>query len=415
MDGMDGMAAPSPGMAQLMEILGPGVACPRGGCGYGLDGIPEPYAGGGLRGANRAAARATGTVFPASRTSLLSWMSSADMTGSPVNANDVWGYVSPSGREYAIVGLRTGTAFVEITDPADPQVVAVIDGPTSEWRDMAVYRRFAYSVNERGGGIQVIDLRRIDEGKVRLRRSVTDGGLRTAHNIFVNDDSGYAYLLGANLSRGGLVAVDLSRPARPKVEPVMWDVTYVHDVQVVSYARGRYAGREIAFAFTGREGLHIVDVTDKDAPRTLSHLQYTNGRYGHSGWLSDNRKLLYVNDEFDERTNAAIDGMTTYVIRVARLESPRLVRTKNWGLPFIDHNSMVQNGRLYVSAYQGGLRVIDVSKPAKPKMRGWFDTHPEGDAAVFNGAWGVFAGFPSGNVIVTDVQRGLFVIRAAGK
>ncbi|HJO04732.1 MAG TPA: choice-of-anchor B family protein [Acidobacteriota bacterium] len=384
--------------------------CLVGGCGYGRDGIPAPYAGGGLAGRSaRAYSRSADPVFGAKRTNLLSWVSSADMIGTPTNANDIWGYTSPSGREYAIVGLKTGTAFVEITDPVNPQFVRLVRGAVSDWRDMAVYRSYAYSINETNDGIQVIDLTQIDDGIVSLSRTVKDAGLYRAHNIFVNEDSGYAYVLGSNIARGGLLAADLSDPANPVLEPINWEVAYVHDVIVTTYKRGRNKGREIAFAFTGRFGLHIIDVTD---PITLANLRYDNATYGHSGSLSANGRFLYVNDELDERANSDVDRMTTYIVRVGDLENPVLIDTIAWDARTIDHNSMIQDGRMYMSAYQGGLRVIDVEDPRRPKAYGYFDTHPEGETATFTGAWGIYAGFPSGNVIVSDIERGLFVIRA---
>ena len=387
--------------------------CLIGGCGYGRDGIPEPYAGGGLTGRSaRAYSRSADPVFTSHKTSMLSWVSSSDMTGTPTNANDIWGYTSPSGREYAIVGLKIGTAFVEITDPVNPRVVGVISGSTSDWRDMAVYRSHAYSINESNDGIQVIDLSRIDRGVISLVNEVTAAGLFRGHNIYVNEDSGYAYVLGSNIARGGLLAVDLSDPANPRLEPVNWEATYVHDVHVTTYKRGRNKGREIAFAFTGVFGLHIIDVTDKANPTTLAHLDYDNATYGHSGALSANGRFLYINDELDERSNPNVDRMTTYVVRVGDLEHPVLINTMVWDTPAIDHNSMIQGDRMFMSAYQGGLHVIDLQNPRKPAARGYFDTHPEGEGATFNGAWGVYAGFPSGNVIVSDIQRGLFVVRS---
>jgi len=386
--------------------------CLKAACGYGRDGIVAPYTGGGLSGRSaRAYAESSEQLFESSQARMLSWISSVEMAGTPQNSNDIWGYVSPRGREYAIVGLLTGTAFVEVTDPVEPRVVAFVPGEPSDWRDMAVYDRFDYSVNESGGGVQIIDLRRIDRGQVSVVSNLTDAGLRTAHNIYVNPDSGYAYLLGSNISRGGLVAVDLRNPQVPVVEPISWNTAYVHDVHVVTYQRGRNKGREIAFAFTGPLGLHIIDVTDKAAPATLAHLRYANATYGHSGALSPDGRFLYVNDELDERFSNSVDEMTTYVVRVGNLSNPVLIRQIGWGISAIDHNSMVQNGRLYISAYTGGLRIIDISEPKQPRALGFFDTHPETDLGLFTGAWGVFAGFPSGNVIVSDIARGLFVVR----
>ena len=104
--------------------------------------------------------------------------------------------------------------------------------------------------------------------------------------------------------------------------------------------------------------------------------------------------------------------MTTYIVRVGNLKRPVLTDTIVWDTPVIDHNSMIQGDRMYISAYQGGLRVVDIANARRPEARGYFDTHPEGENTTFNGAWGVYAGFRSGNVVVSDIQRGLFVIRA---
>jgi len=332
------------------------------------------------------------------------------MSGAARNANDIWGCVSPSGREYAIVGLVSGTSFVEVTDPREPVVVGFVPGAPSDWRDMAVFDHYAYSVNESGGGVQVIDLDRIDRGRVTLVGNVVANGLRTAHNIYVNSDSGYAYVLGANTARGGLIALDLADPQNPQLGAVPWDTAYVHDVQVVTYQHGPYRDREIAFAFTGSLGLRIIDVTDKSAPVTLSHFRYKNATCAHSGALSPNGKFLYVNDALDERGSNNVNEMTTYVIRVRNLDQPKLVRQISWGVEAIDHNSMILGDRLYLSGYAAGLRIIDIRRRKEPRSVGFLDTHPETDAARFTGAWGVFAGFPSGNVIVSDIERGLFVI-----
>ena len=395
----------------LLERQGQAM-CGIGGCGFGLDGFPEPFVGPGIAGAPGLVAARAALQFDSSGVRLLSWLTTRDLNGSPTAGSDIWGYVSPSGREYAIVGLQRGTAFVDITRPNRPDVLQVIKGGSSAWRDMAVYDEFAYSVNERGDGLQVIDLRDIDAGNVKLRQNLQQSGLETSHNVFVNEQSGYLYLLGSNLSRGGLVAVDLADPLNPVIEPINWNVTYVHDVQVVTLKKGKNAGREIAFAFTGPMGLHIIDVTDKANPKTISNLRYKNATYGHSGALAPSYKFLYINDELDERSNATVKQLTTYVVKVKNLAKPRLLRAVVQDTEAIDHNSMVAGTNLYMSAYTAGLRVMSIKNRKRPRVTGFFDTYPADDSATFTGAWGVFAGFPSGNVIVSDVERGLFVLRA---
>ncbi len=348
--------------------------------------------------------------FAAENVALLSWLTPEDITGFAQNANDIWGYVSPSGREYAIVGLNRGTAFVEVTDPLNPVVVKVIQGAFSAWRDMATYREFAYSVNETGDGIQVIDLRRIDRGRVKLRSTVTERGLWTAHNITINEESGYAYLSGSNLAGGGLVAVDLSDPLQPRVERATWPLAYIHDIHAVTFDEGPRAGREIVFAFAGRSGLKILDVTDKSNIFEASEVRYPGLAYGHSGWLNRRQKFLYVNDELDERESLEGIGSTTYIVDVRDLENPRFVRAYRNGSPAIDHNSMVRRKLLFQANYTSGLRIFKVKKARFPREVAYFDTYPDSDDPIFSGAWGVYSGLPSGVILVSDIQRGLFVL-----
>jgi hypothetical protein len=85
-----------------------------------------PYAGSGWLESTGGSAS---VAFPSSGIDLRSWISLTEFDLSATAANDCWGYVSSaSGREYALIGLSLGTGFVEVTDPADAQVVDVISG-----------------------------------------------------------------------------------------------------------------------------------------------------------------------------------------------------------------------------------------------------------------------------------------------
>lgn len=74
-------------------------------------------------------------------------------------ANDIWGWADPvSGREFAIIGMATGTSFVEITNPSNPIHVGVLPthGVVSFWRDIKTFLNHAFIVAEgRGQGMQV--------------------------------------------------------------------------------------------------------------------------------------------------------------------------------------------------------------------------------------------------------------------
>lgn len=346
--------------------------------------------------------------FDSSGVNLLSRITPQEFPSHSGGANDIVTYVSPLGREYAIVGLTNGTGFVDLSDPRNPVIVADVPDALSLWSDIAVYDQFAYNVTESNGGIQIIDLSRIDDGIVALVGSVT-GGVNTAHNIFVNPTSGYAYPCGTNIV-SGFIAYDLASPIDP--QPVgQWNEESTHDLYVTSYSDCPYPGRtgacEIAFAFCGGSGLFIVDVTDKSAMTTVATLVYPDLAFAHQGWLSSDRRHLFLGDELDESRSGI--PSTTYVIDVQNVADPVLLTSFTTGLPSIDHNLTVRGDFLFEANYTSGLRIFDISDIDGITEAGFFDTFPENDAVAFDGAWGVDAGLPSGIVVVSDMTGGLFV------
>ncbi len=324
--------------------------------------------------------------------------------------NDCWGYTSPSGREYALMGLRTATAFVEITDPANPVILNTISHSNSLWSDIKTYQDHAYVMTDQNGvGLQVVDLSNIDAGVVTLVNTVTTGGLTTSHNLVVNEDSGFLYITGANLGFGGLLGYDLSDPVTP-VFAGSYTLTYVHDAQVVNMMVGEPPElREIAFCYAGGNGVDIVDVTDKGNMTRLSRTPYAGLAYTHQGWYDADTQLIYTNDELDEM-EGLVGVTTTRIFDVSDLSNPQFMGVFSNGMGAIDHNLYVRDGFIYESNYRTGLRIFDANTdPLNPVEVGFFDTFPNGDGPDFNGAWSNYPYFASGTVIVSDIERGLFV------
>jgi hypothetical protein len=188
-----------------------------------------------------------------------------------------------------------------------------------------------------------------------------------------------------------------------------WSKRNFHDAQAVTYSDGPYAGRQIVFGFTGSAlSLQILDVTDKSNITELSSLRYSDAGYSHQGWLSPDRKYVYLNDEFDER-DGLVPTTTTRIINVEDLENPFEVGTFTNGNSAIDHNLFVVYDKIFAANYSSGLRVFDASDPEAPVEIAHFDTYPENDRANFNGLWASYPFFPSGTVIGNDLERGLFV------
>ena len=79
--------------------------------------------------------------------------------------NDSWGWTdSESGKEYVLMGLDNGTAFIDISTPDQPVFLGKLNSATtpSIWRDIKVFQDHAFIVSEADGhGLQVFDLTRL--------------------------------------------------------------------------------------------------------------------------------------------------------------------------------------------------------------------------------------------------------------
>lgn len=331
------------------------------------------------------------------------------------SGNDCWGYTSPSGREYAIMGCSNRVAFVEITDPNNPVYFQSIPHGSSTWGDITVYQDVAYAVTERSGsGIQVIDLANIDAATNRVSLVRTIETVGRSHNIRSDNDSGFLYTVGSRESPGSTTCWSLANPRNPVRVGAdnMTPGIYVHDAFVFTYPAGTpYAGRQFLFGSSAFDALTIWEVTNKNNPTLINTMHYPDEGYTHQSWMSEDMKYMYLNDEFDETTYNF--NTRTIVFDIQSLETGSFVTTFTNGNPAIDHNLHIRDGYIFCSNYTSGLRIWSTHlDPLSPTEVGWFDTHPESDAKEYEGAWSNWCYFPSGTIIVSDINRGLFVFDA---
>ncbi len=321
--------------------------------------------------------------------------------------SDVWGYVDDMGREYAIVGLKNGTAIVDLNNPANPVQIHFVPGPSSTWRDMKVWNKHAYITNETSDGLLIIDLSQlpgsIATNEVRFTNSTAGyDTLSTAHNIFI-DENGFAYLFGYNNSnesiptdnRGALILSLNSNPKQP-VQIGRYTAAYVHDGYVRNDTMWTSEIYEGNFA--------AVNVSNKGNPVLLG-FQSTPNRFTHNCWLSDDGNTLYTTDE---RTGAYVASFD-----VSNLDNIReLDRYQSSpGAGVIPHNTFVKGNYLVTSYYKDGVTLVDATKPGNLVEVGNFDTSPFTSEDGFSGCWGVYPYLPSGLIIASDIEEGLFVLQ----
>ena len=269
-------------------------------------------------------------------------------------------------------------------------------------------------------------MRGIEEPPVTFTENVHFTAFGNAHNIAINEESGYAYVAGSNQVGGGLYILDISDPLNPVFAGSHADSSvgfarstpngtsptgYVHDTQCVIYNGPDidYVGDEICFN-SSETHLVIANVTDKSSTMTIGKSDYSGQSYAHQGWLTEDHQYFLLDDELDESNIGT--QTTTYIWDVKDLENPMLIGTYTGESNSIDHNLYVRGNHVYQANYTSGLRILNLDDISSGNLSevAFFDTYPLDNATRFDGAWSNYPYFESGIVIVSDISNGLFIL-----
>jgi choice-of-anchor B domain-containing protein len=411
-----------------------GVPCLPTGC---IVNAIESIALGGVPASRRAieSVRGGGTgaslPFNSLNVTLMSQVSLGQMGGtSSDNGSSLYGWVDPlTQREYAIMGREQGTSFVDITNPTNPVVVGnlprVSGSAATSWREPKVYGNHVYvGVDGTSVGMQIMDLTKLRNyagTTMTLGSDSVYNGVTRIHTLAVNPQSGHLYLAGTNANSGGLRILDVkTNPLSPTVVGNTNLDGYTHETQVVTYGGPdpAYQGREIAVNSNGPIGrLSILDVTNKAAITRISFGTYANDGYIHQGWFTEDQRYFFQNDELDEDDGFTNGKTRTHLWDLNDLDAPVYKGFFDNVTTSIDHNLYVKGDYVYQTNYTTGLRILKIGNLASGNPSDWltevafFDTYQANDSAIFNGAWNNYPFFPSGNVAISDINGGLFVVR----
>jgi len=307
--------------------------------------------------------------------------------------SDVWGYAA-NGREYALVGLYSGVSIVDVTNPSAPVQLFFVNTAQSNWHDIATWNGCAYVTNETGGGLTVINLNYLPDSIQTITTTGGSLGLTKAHTIFC-DENGIIYVAGGNSSAGrGVLMFDAaSNPTNPPLVG-RYDVHYVHDV----FVRG-----DTMWTAEINDGIYaVVDVSNKNNPVILAD-NFTPNRATHNVWLSDDGRILLTTDEVNNAYITAYDVSDLGNIRQLDLFQ------FNPGSNSTPHNVQYLHDFAVASYYRDGVVIIDASDPQNLVAVGNYDTSPLSGAG-YNGCWSVYPYLPSGNILASDIEQGLFVL-----
>lgn len=345
--------------------------------------------------------------FPLVAQDSLNMKKMAVLSGMGVDYNDVWGYRLGS-KEFAVIGSNSAINIVDVTDCGNPVLEHQwVDGSSVIWRDFKDYGDYIYGVCDGGSsscneGLQVIN-------KNTFAQSQSLAHFRSAHNIFIEKESGRLYIVDANTNRHGLIVFDIKTdPANPILLKIVnfRDITNnqsgdyrLHDIYVLN---------DTAYCSNGYSGYRIWDMVDLEDVSLITEFDNSNG-YNHSSWKHPNAPYLYVAEEVPI-------GKPIYVYDISDIQDPFTTYSFKDPLEEPDydnnrpHNPFVLRDRLYISYYHDGIQVYDVSDPELPERIAYYDTYPDNNGngySGFQGAWGVYPFLPSGCILASDITYGL--------
>ncbi len=358
--------------------------------------------------------------FSCDNVELLAFMPVTDVGGHRGDiVSDLWGWTDPqTGREYVIVGHTFSTSFVDITDPTNPVLLGNLpahEGSTPNgWRDVKTYDHYALVVADNVGqhGMQIFDLhqlRNVQNPPATFSETAHYDGIAS---VVVGSSD------GGETCGGALHMIDMTDPLNPTFAGCFNDPNTgnggggSHDAQCVKYSGPDpdYQGHDICLGSNGT-ALSVADVTDRANPVAVAAVGYPNVAYAHQGWLTDDQRYFYMNDEGDE-ISGAVTGTRTIVWDLEDLDDPVVATMYTGETLASDHNLYVNGDYMYQSNYVAGLRVIDISDRENPVEVGYFDTVPWGENDPgFAGSWSNYPFFESGTIVVSSIKEGLFLLK----
>lgn len=322
--------------------------------------------------------------------------------------NEVWGlYIND--HEIAIIGSTYGTHFLDVTNPALPlelfRIPGKAQGRSIVHRDYHHLGDYLYAVCDEGpSSLQIMDISQLPDTVMVMYDS--DTLIQRSHNIFIDSSSSLLYSLatrGTKIGGAAMSLFDISSPLNPQH---IGNYQQFGDIRA-GHVHDAFVQNDTAFLNCGYDGFAIVDFSDPANPNPISTLQpneYPASGYNHSGWATSDGQRYYMADE-----NHGLE-IKNLNLSYPSIEVSDIFDANSSSDQSIPHNLIVACDYLYASYYYDGLQVYDISDPASPERVGYYPTSSLPHRNRYEGAWGVFPFLPSGNILVSDMQEGLFVV-----
>jgi choice-of-anchor B domain-containing protein len=316
---------------------------------------------------------------------------------------DVWGeghyaYLATYNTPAPDTNRGSGVLIIDIANPDDPQVVGqYLPASGARFQDVVVINGIGYFSSENAGGVHIVDVRNPASPQLLSQITTAQSGFSFVHEIAVADG-----ILYEADSRGTIVkAFDVRNPSAPAfIRNIQTTDTYfIHAITALN-------GRLYTSGWNGNTDIFDVRNILTAAPSLLGTV--VSGDRSHSSWVGSDGRLLVSARE-------TINGD----VRVFDISDPAhpvlrsTITAQSLGISaFSPHNPYLVGHLLFVSWYQAGLQVIDLSDPAAPVRVGEFDTYADPTVTGFRGNWGVYPFLGLDRVLLSDMDGGLYIVDA---
>ncbi|MCB9126995.1 MAG: choice-of-anchor B family protein [Ardenticatenales bacterium] len=356
----------------------------------------------------------------------LSFLSTAEVGGVEAGekAANLWGWTDPdTDKKYVALGTTHRTAFIDVTDPVNPVYLGNLPTPTTpslKYRDMKSYGNYLYIVSDENSqaGLQVFDmtrLRDVTSPPVTFTQDAFWDGLGNGHNLFINEESGFAYIArmtSPTLCNGAMLMVSLANPLAPEYSGCYEDGGFASDMYCVNYTGPDpdHQGQEICILASDNDIL-VANVSNKNNPQTLATLTYPDIMRAHLLWLTEDQRYGVSSDMNDEMMMGLNTRLFTWDF--TDLDDPQLTGIYEGPSTASDHNVWIKGDRAYVGNFRAGLRIFDLAELPSGTLTeaAYFDMIPEDDnTGHMGGAWAAYVFFDDGLLAVSDKEAGLYLL-----
>lgn len=306
---------------------------------------------------------------------------------------DVWGEGN-----YAYLASYTGTGvmIIDISDPTKPKLAGHYNPAVNgRIQDVVVINGIGYFGAESRGGLHIVDVRNPANPVLLSHLSDDKNGHANVHEIFVAD----GMLYEADSRTETVKVIDVRDPRAPVfVRDIVTNDRAVHAPIVVN-------GRLFTSGLRGKTDIYDVRNVLTEQPAHLGTIE--SGTGSHSSWVSNDGKILAVARETSNGDIRLFD-----ISNPANAAPLATISAQSLGIEaFSPHNPYIIGNLLFVSWYQAGLVVIDITNPLQPRLAGSYDTY-SGAASGFRGCWGVYPFLGFDRVLLSDMDQGLFIVDA---